>query len=178
MPFFPMRPREGRRLSRPANIKQMWEEAVEQALWVMQPKLNGDRVELAAVNDKVYVQNRYGRRYAFKVANALDFLKLPQPFCFDGEVFKGNFYPFELLACNGKSFMLAEAHEREALAKDMTKFLGHPWLFDTPSQAWLLRRAANLPNYEGVVLKRRISRYILLGAPTQSNQDWMKRRWA
>jgi ATP-dependent DNA ligase len=176
MPFFPMRPFRGRALLRPNNIREMCEEAAA-GVWVMQPKLNGDRVGLACVDGKVYVQNRHGGCYRFKVHNAPDFLALPNRTCFDGEVFKGNFYPFELLACNGKSFLMAEAHERVRLAKDMTQILGHPWLFDPPSLAWIMRRSANLPMFEGVVLKRAHSRYVMLGSDTQSSTGWMKRLW-
>lgn len=178
MPFYPMRPRHGRRLGRPEHIRQLWHEAVEQKLWSMQPKLGGDRAGLAVVDKHVFVQNRHGSRYRCKVKNGQDFLRLPNHTCFDGEVFKGNFYPFELLACNGNSLLLTEVHERVALAKDLVKFLKHPWMFETPSLAWLLRRSRNLPIYEGVVLKRAASRYVLLGSATQSNFEWLKRLWA
>ena len=177
LPFFPMRPTMGRALSRGASIKELWRDAVERELWVMQPKLNGDRACLACVDGKVYVQNRHGSRYGFKVRNAQDFLKLPNRTCFDGEVFKRNFYPFECLASNSHSFLLAEAHERVAMAKGMVQHLGHPWLFDPPSRAWLLRRSANLPDFEGVVLKQWRSRYLILGSERQFNADWLKRRW-
>lgn len=177
MPFYPMRPTTGRALQRVDNIKQLWREAVTEQRWIMQPKLNGDRACLAVVDGKVYVQNRYHGAYRMKVANARDFLKLPNRTCFDGEVYKKNFYPFELLCCNSMSFLLAEEQERVRLAKDMVRFIGHPWLFDTPSLAWLLRRAHNLPAFEGVVLKVPTSRYIMLGSENQHSRDWFKRRW-
>lgn len=176
MPFYPMRPIRGRALLRPTNIREMCEEAAE-GVWVMQPKLNGDRVSLACVDGKVFAQNRHGGSYRFKIHNASDFLALPNRTCFDGEVFKGNFYPFEVLACNGRSFLMAEAHERVRLAKDMAQILGHPWMFDPPSLAWIMRRAANLPMYEGVVLKQTRSPYVMLGSDTQSSTRWMKRLW-
>lgn len=177
MPFFPMRPTTGRALQRPIVVKELWKEAVERGHWVMQPKLNGDRACLAVVDGKVYVQNRHGGAYRFRVANAKDFLALPNRTCFDGEVFKSNFYPFELLACNAVNFLRAEAQERVRLAKDLVKFLQHPWLFDLPSLAWLMRRGANLPVYEGVVLKKTTSVYIQLGSASQSNLEWFKRLW-
>lgn len=177
MPFFPMRPIKGRTLQRTDNIKQLWKEAVQEKRWVMQPKLNGDRASLAVVEGKVYVQNRHGGMYRYKVANGPDFLKLPDRTCFDGEVFKRNFYPFELLCCNDVSFLMAEAQERVRLAKDMVGFMRHPWLFDPPSLDWLLRRVKNLPVYEGVVLKATTGRYLLLGSDTQFSKDWFKRLW-
>lgn len=177
MPFFPMRPTKGRALSRPDGIKQLWKEAVEQRLWTIQPKLGGDRAELAVVDSKIYIQNRHGGCYRFKVANAPDFLRLPNRTCFDGEVFKSNFYPFECLASNGHSFLRTEVHERAQMAKDMVTFLKHPWLFDPPALAWLLRRSANLPDWEGVVIKQVRSRYILMGSARQSSLEWFKRLW-
>lgn len=178
LPFYPMRPAKGRRLSRPVEIKQLWQDAVEQKRWVMQPKLGGDRACLACVDGRVYIQNRHGGVFRHKVANAADFLKLPNRSCFDGEVFKGNFYPFELLAMNGVSLLTTVVHERVRLAKDMAGFLRHPWLFDTPLMDWLLRRKLNRPTYEGVVLKQAGSPYILLGSETQTSQKWLKRLWA
>lgn len=177
MPLFPMRPFRGRALLRPANIREMCEEAAD-GFWVIQPKLHGDRVCLACVDGKVFAQNRHGGAYRFKVHNAQDFLALPNRTCFDGEVFKGNFYPFELLACNGKTFLTAEAHERVRLAEDLVKFIGHPWMFGPPSTAWVLRRCANLPVYDGVVLKQIRSRYVTLGSATQTSKFWMKRLWS
>lgn len=177
MPFYPMRPQLGRALQRVANIKELYREAVEEKRWIMQPKLRGDRADLAVVDGKVYVQNRHGGAYRFKVANGPDFLRLPNHTCFDGEVYKSNFYPFELLCCNATNLLRAEVHERVTLAKDMVRFIGHPWLFETPTLGWLLRRAANLPAFEGVVLKEYTCRYVLLGSPTQSSKDWLKRLW-
>jgi ATP-dependent DNA ligase len=177
MPFFPMRPIKGQVLQRSFGIKQLYEEAVDDQMWVMQPKLNGDRVLLAVIDRTVFTQNRYGQFYRQKIGNARDFLKLPNHTCFDGEVFKGNFYPFEMLVCGGKNLLRTAVHERVQWARDMTKFIGHPWLFETPSLAWLMRRGANAPNYEGVVLKRTGSGYTLLGSPTQFTFDWLKRLW-
>ncbi len=152
-------------------------EAVDSQMWVMQPKLNGDRVILAVVGNRVFVQNRYGQMYRQKVSNARDFLKLPDCTCFDGEVFKGNFYPFEIIACNGKNLLRTEVHERVSWAKTLMRDIKQPWLFETPSAAWLMRRGANAPNYDGIVLKRTGSFYIPLGSASQSTLEWFKRLW-
>lgn len=172
-----MRPFKGRTLSRPDNIRELYHDAVERGLWSIQPKLGGDRADLAVVDKKVYIQNRHGGWLRQKVRNAPDFLRLPNRTCFDGEVFKGNFYPFECLASNSNPFLSAEVHERVALAKDMMGFLKQPWLFDPPTLAWLLNRAKNAPIFEGVVLKQVRSRYVLLGSATQTSSAWMKRLW-
>jgi ATP-dependent DNA ligase len=173
-----MRPIKGRALQRPSGIKQLWEEAVHDRRWVMQPKVNGDRAILAVVDGKVYVQNRYAERYRQKVANAGDFLKLPDRTCLDGEVFKGSFYPFEVLACNGKNLLRTVVQERVQWARDLVRMMSHPWLYETPSVDWLMRRGKNAPNYDGVVLKRADSVYLILGSATQTSLDWMKRLWA
>src|SRR5574337_416158 len=136
MPFYPMRPVRGRALQRPSGIKTLWEEAVRDKLWVMQPKLNGDRVILAVVRGKVFAQNRHASWYQKKIGNAADFLKLPDRTCLDGEVFKGNFYPFEVLACNGRSLLRTEVHERVQWARDFVRHINHPWLFEPPSVEW------------------------------------------
>lgn len=176
LPFFPMRPFKGRNLLKPDSIRQVSEEALNGA-WVVQPKLNGDRACLACVKGKIFVQNRHGGCFRHRIRNATDFLKLPDRTCFDGEVYKGNFYPFEVIAANGVSLKLTETFERVRLAKDMVSFLGHPWLFATPSLAWLMRRSKNLPEYEGVVLKRASSFYVSLGSASQNSRTWMKRLW-
>lgn len=173
-----MQPVNGRVLSRPSSIKQLWEDAVEKSLWVMQPKLAGERGCLACSGGVVQVQDRYGRVFRKKVSNAADFLKLPDQTCFDGVVYKGNFYPFELLASGGNSLLMAEVHERVALAKAMAGFLKHPWMFETPSLAWLMRRRGNSPVFDGVVLKQVRSRYLTLGNTDQSNPAWMRRLWS
>lgn len=176
-PFYPMRPTKGRTLQRPAGIKQLYTEAVGDSQWVMQPKLNGDRVILAVVDKRVFARNRFGQAYRLKIGNARDFLKLPDHTCFDGEVFKGNFYPFEVIACDGKSLLKTVVHERVEWARDMMRIISQPWLFGTPSLGWLMRRTSNAPNYDGVVLKRAGSFYIPLGSPTQSTLHWFKRSW-
>jgi ATP-dependent DNA ligase len=176
MPFFPMRPTQGRDLRTRTAIKTMWKE-VEGGVWIPQPKLNGDRVCLAVVERKIYLQNRRGGYYRMRVQNAKDYLRLSDGTCFDGEVFKGNFYPFELLALEGQLFLEATTVERVKLAHDMVNFLDQPWMFPEPNFSWLLRRRENLPHYEGVVLKRTNTPYRVLGSPDQVSLDWFKRRW-
>lgn len=177
-PFFPMRPVKGRALIRPTGIKQLYRDAVEKDHWVIQPKLNGDRVCLAIVDDRVHAQNRHGSVYKFNIKNAKDFLKLPNGTCFDGEVYRGQFHPFELLACDSKNLLLTGVQERVARAKKLVIGLGHDWMFETPSLAWIMQRWEHLPIYEGVVLKRAGSRYVMLGSDSQVNLSWFKRRWS
>lgn len=173
-----MHPTQGRVLSRPDSIKRLWQEAVEQGLWVMQPKLRGDRVVLACIKGRVHAQNGTGSSHRRRIGNAPDFLRLPDGTCLDGIVFKGNFYPFECLASNKHSFLLAEVHERVRLAKNMVQFLKQPWLFDPPTLAWLMQRRKNRPNFDGVILKQVRSRYVPATAGRWTSLDWLERLWA
>lgn len=177
MPFYPMRPLQGRSLRTPKLVNELYAEVQEPDEWVCQPKLNGDRVCLGVVDKRVYTQNRHGAWYRFSVKNAPAFLKLPNRTCLDGEVFEGNFYPFECLAVGGHLFTFCTANEREVMAYQLMRLIGQPWIFNAPSKGWLLKRRDNLPKFEGVVLKRSSSPYVLLASPSQSSPDWVKRTW-
>jgi hypothetical protein len=177
MPFFPMRPATGRAIRGFSAVDALWDEVSTEKHWIPQPKLNGDRACLAVIERRVFIQNRKGGWYRFRARNAKDFLKLPDGMCFDGEVFKGNFYPFELLAIEHRSLLLTTTHERIVLAKEFVDKLGHPWMYPHPTKNWLMRRNANLPDYEGVVLKTASAPYIVLGSTTQSSLLWLKRTW-
>lgn len=146
--------------------------------YVVQPKLNGDRACLAVVERRVWVQNRHGGWYGFQVSNANAFLrKMKDGTAFDGEVYQGNFYPFELLALDGKSFLMASAAEREIMGQKMCELVGEPWLFRQPDLKWLKELSAHLPKFEGVVMKERNSPYIKAGNDSQENFHWFKRKW-
>jgi ATP-dependent DNA ligase len=178
MPFFPMRPVKGRTLRSPQQIKQFYDEIRDPGVWIAQPKLNGDRACLAVVDHKVYVQNRHGSWMTRTIKNARAFLKVPDRTAFDGEIFEGNFCAFEVLAVAGRSFLPASAAEREVMAFQLTALIKQPWMFPKPTERWLMNRTANLPRYEGVVIKKVNSPYILLGSETQVSLTWFKRKWA
>jgi len=175
LPFFPMRPVKGVKLRTKAAADQLYEEVMGQRLWIIHPKLNGDRVSLAIVDDKVYVQNRLGDWYTKPVINAWAFRELGNGTCLDGEVFERRFFAFDLLALGGKSFVRASAGERDAMAQKTLERIGQPWAFKEPSRAWLEKLGRNGPQWEGVVLKRTLSPYIPLGRATQESPAWVKR---
>lgn len=177
MPFYPMRPVGGRPLRTVRLVEELYTEVQDPDDWVCQPKLNGHRVCLAHLDKRIYVQNRHGAWYSHRVKNAPAFLKLPNRTCLDGEVFDGNFYPFECLAVGGHLFTFCTANEREVMAYQLMRLIGQPWVFNTPSKAWLLKRRENMPKFEGVVMKRSDSPYTMLASPTQVSADWMKRTW-
>jgi hypothetical protein len=177
MPFYPMRPAQGRVLRNQGNVDEFHHQVLRTHDWVVQPKLEGDRACIGVLDGKVYIQNRHGEWFKHKVTNLADFKKLPNNTVLDGEVFQGNFYPFECLASSGKSFLMATAAEREVLAFQLSKFLGHEWKFGKPSKSWVAKLDKNMPVYGGVVLKRSASPYIMLGSPSQASLDWLKRCW-
>jgi hypothetical protein len=177
MPFFPMRPVQGRSLRTSKLVEELYAEIQEPEDWICQPKLAGHGAALAVVDNKVYVQNRHGGWYGHSVKNAMDFAKLPNRTCLDGGVYEGRFYPYECLAVGGNLFTFCTANEREVMAYQLMRLIKQPWIFGTPSKAWLLQRRANLPRFEGVVLKRMNSLYAVLSSPAQVSADWFKRTW-
>lgn len=177
MPFFPMRPVRGRRLANKGSVGQLYSEVMEDRLWIVQPKLNGDRACLAVVDEVVFLQNRHGEWYTKPVKNKRAFLKLPSGTCFDGEVYDQNYYPFECLAYHGKSLCRSTAGEREVVAFQLARLIEQPWLFNHPSKRWLQRLGENAPQWEGVVLKRTMSPYLTPGSHTQVSHNWVKRTW-
>lgn len=173
-----MQPTMGRTLRRPQLVNSLWREiSKDENYWVIQPKLNGDRACLGIANGEVHIQNRHGSWYMPRVRNAREFLKLSNGTCLDGEVWKGDFYPFEALAVDGKSFLPAAASEREVLAFQLVRFLGQSWMFERPTKKWLMRRWENLPQFEGVVEKRHDSHYVLAGSDKDPSRYWFKRLW-
>jgi ATP-dependent DNA ligase len=178
MPFFPMRPAVGRVLRNKRNVQEFYDQVLRKREWVVQPKLEGDRATIGVLDGKVYIQNRHGSWYKQRVRNIEDFKNLPNKTVLDGEVFKGNFYAFECLAVDGKSVAMSTVMEREVLAFQLTKLLGHTWKFDRPSKGWIANLGDNAPEYGGVVLKRAGSPYIVMGSPDQASLDWFKRCWA
>lgn len=177
MPFFPMRPSTGRTLRTPKLVSDFLKE-FDPAYFEMQPKLAGHRACLALVKNRVHVQNRHGGWLRTTVKNADCFRELKgDRYCFDGEVWEGNFYPFDLLATKGRSILYWPACDRIALAKAYTLALKIPWLFDAPDAEWLMARRANMPKWEGVVLKKKESIYSLHSSDTQTSLNWFKRRW-
>jgi len=175
MPFFPMRPRKGAAVT--ANtVKQLWAD-VTSGQFLAQKKLNGDRACLGVQDGKVVVINRRGQLLQHPVSNTRDFLKLPSGTILDGEVWQKGFYPFEALIVGGNSLLKSCPIVREKTAIEISKTLGHTWLFTPPTLEWLSQLKANLPTWEGLVLKHVNTSYIMLGSETQDSPMWLKRKW-
>lgn len=177
MPFLPIRPFPGPVLRNQGNVEDFYRQELRRHDWVIQPKLEGDRACVGVLNKNVYIQNRHGAWYKKRVNNLEDFRRLPSSTVLDGEVFKGNFYPFDCLALAGKSYLLCTAAEREVLAFQVSKILKHDWKFERPNKRWVAALRGNMPLYGGVVLKRMGSPYIIPGDPSKLSLDWMKQTW-
>jgi ATP-dependent DNA ligase len=175
MPFYPMRPTKGLKVTK-ANVRQLFAD-ITSGQHLAQKKLNGDRACLGVVDGRVVVINRRNEFLKHPVDNVKDFSRLPSGTLLDGEVWQKGFYPFEALAVGGTSFLSEGPHVREQEAMKISKHLGHVWLFTPPTLEWLEQLDANLPTWEGVVLKRAKSPYIMPGGENQESPMWTKRKW-
>jgi ATP-dependent DNA ligase len=173
MPFFPMRPKSGRRITSVADVKDIF--ARLQSGWTVQLKINGDRGEVGITADGVYIANRHGSWYGLPV-DLTEFKALPPGTLLDGEVLKKRFYPFEVLAYAGRSMLHSTPAEREAKAKEVCKELSIPWIYE-PTETVLSKLKANMPTIEGVVLKMAGSPYIPLATAQRESDTWIKWKW-
>lgn len=177
LPFFPMRPRLGKIITVPEDLDQLDEEYY----WSL--KLNGDRALMGIVDKQTHVANRHGSWLKFNVENAPLFAaKLKGTWLFDGEVFKKNFYPFELIESPKGSLAGECPSVRAEQARLVCKALGVQWMYGTPETlkqeaAPCLLELRSTP-YEGVVGKLKGSRYVPLGSSARDSSSWVKRKWA
>ena len=175
-PFYPMRPRLGESITQ-ANVRLALRRAKADG-YLVQPKLNGDRVLVAVLEDhRVLAVTRHNSPYSFKVMNLELFAGLPAMTVLDGEVYRRQFYPFEAVAVAGESLVDSGPEERAPRARELCHRLGVAWQFDAPTARFMENRRGNLPVWEGVVLKKLGSRYLPLGSEAQESATWVKRRW-
>jgi len=176
MPFVPMAAKVGPSLRTKDQIREIVDE-LDSGRWLIQPELAGERACLAVVDKKVYIQNDAGIWLSRAPHNVRDFLKLPNGTCFDGKIAQNNFYPFECLAVRGRALVFKPVSERETVALQLVKFLGHDWMFDKPYPKFLRSAAKNLPNFQGVTLKDYMSFYALISKQAPPSTAWIKRPW-
>jgi len=174
LPFFPMRPKTGPRISK-ANVLDVIREM--SATHNFQRKRNGDRAIRAIVDRKVYTCNRHGSWLKHPTIDEKEYLVFPDLTCFDGEVFKKQFEPFETLAFGGQSFITQTSEDRQANAMNATvEWLGREWMY-TPTEEWLMKADDNLPDWEGVVAKEKGCRYRIMGSASQECSEWFRVKW-
>lgn len=181
MPFFPMRPTRCNDIKTPAAAAALVAKA-RQAGALLQPKLNGDRVEMAKHNGQILFANRHGDWYKFTVKNSSVWQAVQDGTVLDGEVWKGNFYPFEALAIGPEVLVWKGPHERSRRAAQLCSELGQPYLFSEVTESSLEELRAKWsgkdnPEWEGVVWKDAGSPYICLGSAAKDSATWNKHRW-
>lgn len=148
---------------------------------VIQPKLNGDRACLAAVDGELWLQNRHGAFYK-QSCDLTEWVPLKRgAWLLDGEVWKKKFYPFEVVILDGVDISAACPSERVTRAKELTRAVHLEWMFDMPTQSWVesqLRLPKDLSRqWEGIVAKRRGSRYVQSGTEGTETSHWIKVKW-
>ena len=173
IPFFPMRPANGPKLTKTLALEIL--EKMETKRYVYQPKLNGDRALLAYVDKRIIVCNRHYGWYQFQIANAGAWIKaLDSGSLLDGEVWRSNFYPFECLAEGGRSLKHNTMEEREIFAMQLCRLAKVEWMFKAPTKKFLLE--PRVP-FEGVVRKRADLPYLMLPNASGISSGWLKHRW-
>lgn len=170
LPFYPMRPSRGA-IATEAQLQMDLDNG-----WLCQPKLDGDRTILGVTADDMIFTSRHMAEYSFQVKNAARFKGLQPGTCLDGECWKGNFYPFEVLAVGNQSFLGEPVERRVGYAKYLCELLGVPWLFE-PLKAGDIKRIKRTPEIEGYVKKRLGSTYEIAGSQRDS-LEWIKIKWA
>lgn len=175
-PLLPPRPTATDAQLTPANAVEIVRD-LETLGWLIQPKLNGDRVLLRKVDGIVEAWNRLGNRYSFSVNATADWRGLPDGTLLDGESWQGRFYPFEALRVGGQDLTAACVSSRADAAKELCRTLGNCWLFDRPADDWLIRCRENLPTWEGIVAKRIGSQWTPIKKAWHESPDWLKAKW-
>lgn len=174
-PFYPPRPWRGSSLT-PDSAGGV----IDDDRWVIQPKLNGDRVIVVKLGGKIYAANRHGRFYSYTFDDSWLKKHLLDQTVLDGEVRGKRFFPFEAVAIAGDFQLARPVEDRVKLARQLVLEAGQPWLFSTPTLAEILAMIASSRSdntWEGLVLKRRGSGYVPLGSPSQKTNSWMKQKW-
>jgi ATP-dependent DNA ligase len=175
LPGYPMRPMPGQTLT-PANAVKLVRQ-LEDAGFLAQPKLNGDRVLLRKCDGYVEAWNRHGIRYSFTVNAVADWQGLTDDSLLDGEGWQGRFWPFECLQIGGQDLTGSCVTVRAAAAKSLCRQLGHKFLFDRPADDWLGLCRENLPHFEGVVCKKLDQPYRPLKKAWHTSDTVFKLKW-
>lgn len=149
---------------------------------IVQPKLGGDRVVLHKEESELKAFNRKGEPYKFSF-NTHPWMAIPRGTILDGEVFGGEFHPFDCLQFNGASLMEEKAIVRIGWAAEFCAFACVQFMFRAASFEWL--RAAMAENrgkgqrmqWEGVVVKDANSTYVPLSNYRHESYTWRKYKW-
>lgn len=172
-PSIPMRPQMGVKLTAD-NV--LYEVAKMKAKgYIVQRKLNGDRGVLEMTRLGLLLWNRYGSLYSASGVDLAAWNTLPLGTVLDGEVYLGEFYPFEVI--NDK---LQE--QRITDAEAMCRRCGQPYIFGGITNDWLIGEVTLDDNpktrmWEGVVCKLAGAKYVPLKKPDHESPTWQKCKW-
>lgn len=176
-PYFPPRPISGTALNAttiPGYVARHEKE------FLIQPKLNGDRVLVLIKDGQVYFANRHGSFFKFNVENKSALLRLTNLTVLDGEVKNKMFDPFEVVVGGGRSLMRECPAYRASHAAAVASIIGRPYLFNPVTQEWIDQQAKvreRVPVWEGVVRKRLGSPYLQLASISQRSTTWVKNKY-
>jgi hypothetical protein len=176
MPFLPMKSHVGQPLRTKTEIKKVVERLDDDQL-LIQPSITGTRVCLAVVDRKIFIQDEQGKWVVTPPSNGRDFLKLPNNTCLDGYITHQTFFAADCIAVGGQTLICKVAAEREAVAYQLCKFLGHPWRFQRPSAKFIRAAKSNLPEVQGLTFKDYMSVYAMLSSKSQPAKEWLRRSW-
>jgi ATP-dependent DNA ligase len=175
VPFYPPRPLHGKALTKATVfdfIKKM------SKTHLVQPKLGGDRAIVVKLGDTLRAFNRHYGPYKQSVT-LTRWANLPEGTVLDGEVYKKEFYPFEVVKYGPENLMAKGPEDRAAKAKTISAEVGQPYLFDTPTpesaSEFIAMDGTN--KWEGIVCTERGSRYTPLASAGQESRTWIKLKW-
>lgn len=174
-PFYPPRPLHGRPITK-KNVFEFIERM--QKTHVVQPKLGGDRAIMLVKDGVVQVSNRHYSLYKHTV-NKARWSGMPDGTLLDGEVWKKEFYPFEVVQYGTENLSgrgMVEA--RVAKAKEVSAQVNLPFLFDVPTKdtkGFIDMNGTN--EWEGIVCKHKFASYRPLASAGQETPNWIKLKW-
>lgn len=177
-PFFPMRPFTGNRLF----TREACEEAMalhDRGELILQKKLNGDRGVVGVAEDGVHLANRYGAFYKMTCEGLAKFRALPVGTLIDGEIWKKQFYPFEVIQY-GPTQLFNERNTQLRIdhAESICNSLGIEWLFTPPTLEWMDEWRGSSEVWEGVVAKEPRCKYFPMASEGSESSKWRRMKWS
>jgi ATP-dependent DNA ligase len=121
--------------------------------------------------------SRHGGHYTAARLDVAAWDWLPAGTILDGEGWQGRFYPFDVPDLANQATSAMPCRDRVKLAEELTLRAGLPWIFGTPTAAWLQAGAGNAPTWEGVVIKQPGHSYRWEKSASGSSTTWYKMKW-
>ena len=173
--FYPMRPMTGPKLTID-NVLLITSDYLHRG-YILQRKLNGDRVVMIVKDFGATFWNRYTGIYSFAVNN--EWGKLPVGTVMDGEVYQGEYYPFELIQLGKEKILTTQ--ERVVGAENICRTHNQEYVYGGVTNDWLvgevMMKHERTSMWEGVVAKLKSARYEPLNTATQESPAWSRLKW-